>query len=155
MGGPKSFFIWGGTAQLSHLLFILYSSCSRYVAFVELIRLDDLLDNVTFLFSTNQKPIKNLQTHTHTTDTKVTYIARLPSLQIFLYLSLWITLVLFNSMCTKIYFPLSLLSICCLNDEDCGKRVIFIISLKPTVLILELFQEYLNNASCYFWDYNH
>ena len=51
-----------GTAQLSLLLCVLYFCSSRYVAFVELIHLNDLLDDVTFPLSTNQKPRKNLQT---------------------------------------------------------------------------------------------
>ena len=51
-----------GTTQLSLLLFVLFSYCSKYSAFVKLAHLDDVLDNVTFIFSTNQKPGKNLQT---------------------------------------------------------------------------------------------
>ena len=35
-----------GTAQFSHPLFVSISCCSRYVAFVELIHLNDLIDNV-------------------------------------------------------------------------------------------------------------
>ena len=44
-----------GIAQLSLSLCVLFSCCSRYVAFIDVIHLDDLLDDVTFLFSTNQK----------------------------------------------------------------------------------------------------
>ena len=61
-----------GTAQLSLLLCVLYFCSSRYVAFVELIDLNDLLDDVTFPLSTNQKPRKNLHTHTQTTDDRRT-----------------------------------------------------------------------------------
>ena len=86
-----------GTAQLSLLLCVLYFCSSRYVAFVELINLNALLDDVTFPLSTNQKPRKNLHTDGRTTDgrttdgrttdgrqtdRKVTYIARLPLLKI-------------------------------------------------------------------------
>ena len=70
-----------GTAQLSLLLCVLYFCSSRYVAFVELIDLNDLLDDVTFPLSTNQKPRKNLHTEDRRTDRKVTYRARLPSLK--------------------------------------------------------------------------
>ena len=46
-------------AQLSSIpLFVLLSCCSRYVVSVELIHLNDLLGNVTFLLSTNQRPRK-------------------------------------------------------------------------------------------------
>ena len=45
-------------AQLSSAFH--YLSC--FPAFVELIQLNDLLNDVTFLFFTNQKPEKNLQT---------------------------------------------------------------------------------------------
>ena len=51
----------------------------RYVSLLKLIHLNVVLDDVTFLLSTNQKPRKNLHTHT---DRKVTYRARLPSLTI-------------------------------------------------------------------------
>ena len=34
-----------GTAKLSHPLFVLFSCCTRYVAFFELIHLNDLIDN--------------------------------------------------------------------------------------------------------------
>ena len=64
-----------GQAQLNHSLFVLCSCCSRYVAFVELIHLNDLLDNVTFLFSTNQKPRKKLTHRRQTADRKLTYRA--------------------------------------------------------------------------------
>ena len=47
-----------GTAQLSLSLFILFSYCSRYVAFVKLINLNDLLDDVTFPLLTKQRPRK-------------------------------------------------------------------------------------------------
>ena len=57
-----------GTAQLSLLSFVLYSYCSKNVAFVMLIQLNDLLDNIILLFSIQRKPRKNLQTHTHTQD---------------------------------------------------------------------------------------
>ena len=81
-----------GTAQIRLLLFVFYSCCNRYVAFVELIHLNDLLDDVTFPLSTNQKPRKNLHTDGRRTDDrrttdgrrtdrKVTYRARLPSLK--------------------------------------------------------------------------
>ena len=61
-GGSKNLFYLGvegnflffskwGPAQFSLSLFVLYSGCSRYIAFVELIHLDDLLDDVTFLFN--------------------------------------------------------------------------------------------------------
>ena len=76
-----------GTAKLSLPLFVWFSCCSRYVVFVKLIHLNDLLDDVTFPLSTNQKPRRNLHTHgRHTDDTqtyrKVAYRARLPSLKI-------------------------------------------------------------------------
>ena len=61
-----------GTAQLSLLLCVLYFCSSRYVAFVELIDLNDLLDDVTFPLSTNQKPRKNLHTDGRTTDGRTT-----------------------------------------------------------------------------------
>ena len=51
-----------GTAQFSLSLFVLFPRCSRYFAFVKLIHLNDFLDNVTFLFLTNQKPRKNIWT---------------------------------------------------------------------------------------------
>ena len=69
-----------GKAQLSLSLFVLFSCRSRYIAFVELIHLDDLLNDVTFLFLTHQKPRKNLRTVGQTTDRKGTYRARMPSL---------------------------------------------------------------------------
>ena len=59
-----------GTAQLSLPLFVLCSCCSRYVVFVELIHLNDLLDNITFLLPTNQRPKK---IYTRTKDRKLTY----------------------------------------------------------------------------------
>ena len=46
------------TAQLSLSLFVLLYCCSRYVAFVELIHHNDLLDDVTFLPLTDQRPRK-------------------------------------------------------------------------------------------------
>ena len=55
----------GETAQPSLLLFAFFSCCSRYVTFVELIHLNDLLDNVAFLFSTNQRPAKIFHLLTH------------------------------------------------------------------------------------------
>ena len=51
-----------GTAQLTLSLFVLLSCCNRFVVFVELIHLNDLLDDVIFLFSANQKPRKNWHT---------------------------------------------------------------------------------------------
>ena len=62
MRGTFLFFSECGPAQYSLLLLVFHSCCSRYVAFVELIHLEDLLDDVTFLFLTNQKPRKNLHT---------------------------------------------------------------------------------------------
>ena len=51
-----------GTAQLSLSLFLLYrvqrANSSRYVAFVELIHLNNLLDSVTFSLLTNHRPRK-------------------------------------------------------------------------------------------------
>ena len=55
-------------AQLRLSLFILFSCCSRYVAFVELIHLNDLNDNETFIFLTNQ-----WRRHRHTTHTQHTH----------------------------------------------------------------------------------
>ena len=46
------------TAKLSLSLCVLFSWCSWYVAFVELIHLNDLLDDVTFPLLTNQRPRK-------------------------------------------------------------------------------------------------
>ena len=63
------------TAQLSLSLFVLFFCCNRYVAFVELINLNDLLDNVTFYF----RPIRSLEKiDRRMDDRKVTYRARLP-----------------------------------------------------------------------------
>ena len=47
--------IYQSVVQLSPALF---SCCSRYVRFVELIHVNDLLDDETFIFSTNQRPAK-------------------------------------------------------------------------------------------------
>ena len=47
--GGDIFFLFSSecsTAQFSHLLFVSFSCCSRYVAFVELIHLSDHVDNV-------------------------------------------------------------------------------------------------------------
>ena len=61
--------VWFGsecsTDQLSLSLFVLLSKCSRYVAFVELIHLNDLLDDVTFTLLTNQRPRKCDMTERH------------------------------------------------------------------------------------------
>ena len=57
-----------GTAKLSLPLFLLFSCCSRYVAFVKLIHFNFLLEDVTFPLSTNQKPRKNLQMDGQQTD---------------------------------------------------------------------------------------
>ena len=60
-----------------------YLSCFPAAAFVKLIHLNDLLDDVTFLFLTIQKP-KKIYRRTagrRQTDRKVTYRARLPSLK--------------------------------------------------------------------------
>ena len=56
-GRNFSFFPECGTTQFSLVLFVLYSCCSRSVAFVKLIHLNDLLDDVNFLFSTNERPV--------------------------------------------------------------------------------------------------
>ena len=58
----------GCTTQLSHPLFVSFSGCNRYVAFVELIHLNDLNDNETFIFLTNQ-----WRRHRHTTHTQHTH----------------------------------------------------------------------------------
>ena len=57
-----------GTAQLSLLLCVLYFCSSRYVAFVELINLNNLLDDVSFPLSSNQKPRKKLHMDGRQTD---------------------------------------------------------------------------------------
>ena len=64
-----------GIAQLSLSLCVLFSCCSRYVAFLELIHLNDLLVDVTFLFLTDQKPRKiyRRMDDRRTTEKKGTY----------------------------------------------------------------------------------
>ena len=51
-----TFFIFEVWAQLSLLLFVLLSCCSRYVGFIHLIHLNDLIDDGTFMYLTNKRP---------------------------------------------------------------------------------------------------
>ena len=44
--------------MLCHMLFVLLSHCSRYVAFAQLVHLNDLIGDVTFTLLTNQRPTK-------------------------------------------------------------------------------------------------
>ena len=58
--------MWHSPVQPS--LFVVFSCCSRYISFDELIHLCDLLDDVIFLLSTNQRLV-TLFVMTHTPQT--------------------------------------------------------------------------------------
>ena len=56
-------------------------ACSRYVTFVELVYLNDLLGDVPFLFLTNQTPAKIYHTRTHSRTYSQTPLLEPPALQ--------------------------------------------------------------------------